>query len=62
MSGDLSYRTRYPEAGTAPTIGWLSGAGPRCLFCHQPAPWWKPIGWTSRLWWCPPCETTWVSG
>jgi hypothetical protein len=36
------------------------------LFCDQPASLFKPVdhgpgGVSGRLWWCPPCETTWVT-
>ncbi len=48
------------DAQTVSTVGWLAGTGPSCLFCGQPAPWWKPANLEgARLWWCPPCETTW---
>jgi len=53
------------DAQTASTVGWFSTTaatpGPPCLFCNQPALWWKPVGWIRKLWWCPPCETTWMT-
>ncbi len=56
-------RSSFAEQATSSTVGWLhtTDGAPCCLFCGQPARWWKPQGWTDRLWWCPPCETTWVS-
>jgi len=41
-------------------------AGPECLFCGEPARAFKPLDPASlatlkRLWWCRPCETTWVA-
>jgi hypothetical protein len=40
--------------------------GPECLFCGEPARAFKPLNQGSlatlkRLWWCRPCETTWVA-
>jgi hypothetical protein len=56
------------HAATSSTTGWIEaheGHGSRCFFCGDPAGAFKPLarGWTSsvkRLWWCRPCETTWV--
>ena len=57
------------HAATASAVGWIrtSGdAGPECLFCGRPARVYKPLDEGSlaslkRLWWCRPCETTWVA-
>jgi hypothetical protein len=57
------------HAATASTTGWIeshAGDGPACLFCEQPAGAFKPLHEGSlatlkRLWWCRPCETTWVA-
>jgi hypothetical protein len=58
------------HAATSTTTGWLepaSGTGPECLFCGDPARRYKPLneGGTltslRKLWWCRPCETTWVA-
>ena len=40
--------------------------GPECLFCGEPAGAFKPLdrgalATLKRLWWCRPCETTWVA-
>jgi hypothetical protein len=40
--------------------------GPECLFCGEPARAFKPLDQGTlttlkRLWWCRPCETTWVA-
>jgi hypothetical protein len=56
------------HAATASTTGWIentAGRGSKCLFCANPAGAFKPLdyGWAhsvQRLWWCRPCETTWV--
>ncbi|HEY2958973.1 MAG TPA: hypothetical protein VGM21_12320 [Actinomycetota bacterium] len=56
------------HAATASMTGWIenrAGQGSPCLFCGDPAGAFKPLGmgWThfvQRLWWCRPCETTWV--
>ena len=56
-------------AATASTRGWIEArvdGGPECLFCGQPARAFKPLDQGSlatlkRLWWCRPCETTWVA-
>jgi hypothetical protein len=56
------------HAATASTMGWIenrAGHGSPCLFCGNPAGAFKPLdqGWghfVQRLWWCRPCETTWV--
>jgi ABC-type sugar transport system ATPase subunit len=58
------------EAGKSTVVNCLAGvhpatSGPQCLFCGDPAGAFKPLdqGWSSsvkRLWWCRPCETTWV--
>jgi hypothetical protein len=57
------------HAATASTTGWIQGrggAGPACLFCCEPARAFKPLDegtltTLKRLWWCQPCETTWVA-
>jgi hypothetical protein len=56
------------HAATASTVGWIEAhaAGPECLFCDQPAWAFKPLregtlATIKRLWWCRPCETTWVA-
>ena len=56
------------HGATVSTVGWIeaAGNGPVCYFCDQPAELFKPIdrgprGIPGRLWWCPPCETTWVT-
>jgi hypothetical protein len=56
------------HAATSTTTGWIenrAGHGSQCWFCGDPAGAFKPLaqGWSSsmqRLWWCRPCETTWV--
>jgi hypothetical protein len=56
------------HAASASTPGWIESDpvhGSRCLFCGDPGGAFKPLnqGWASsvkRLWWCRPCETTWV--
>jgi hypothetical protein len=56
------------HAATASATGWIDnreGRGSTCLFCGNPAGAFKPLdqGWAHdvrRLWWCRPCETTWV--
>lgn len=53
---------------TASTTGWIEAVneGPKCLFCGEPARLYQPLatgvllGHIHMLWWCPPCETTWV--
>jgi hypothetical protein len=56
------------DAATANMTGWretqAADGSPR-LFYGDPAGAFKPLdpGWSSsvkRLWWCRPCETTWV--
>jgi hypothetical protein len=55
------------HAATTSTIGWIedrTGNGSACMFCSEPATVFKPLNRGSlstlrRLWWCPPCETTW---
>jgi hypothetical protein len=56
------------HAATASRVGWIqtSDPGPECLFCDQPASLFKPVDGgpqsrPGRLWWCPPCDTTWVT-
>ncbi len=52
------------HAATASTTGWIEGrgdSGPECLFCGEPARTFKPLTTHQRLWWCQPCETTWVA-
>jgi hypothetical protein len=49
--------------------GWIEAradGGPECLFCGEPAGAFKPLDQGTlttlkRLWWCRPCETTWVT-
>jgi len=56
------------HAATPSTTGWIENNavhGPQWLFCGDPAGAFKPLdqGWNSslkRLWWCRPCETTWI--
>lgn len=54
------------HAATASTTGWIEagvGVGPACLFCGEPARRFKPLASLTTLkslWWCRPCETTWV--
>ena len=56
------------HAATASMTGWMenrAGRGSPCLFCGNLAGAFKPLnqGWAhvlQRLWWCRPCETTWV--
>jgi hypothetical protein len=56
------------HAATASTTGWIETNavhGPQCLFSGDPAGAFQPLhqGWNSsfkRLWWCRPCETTWI--
>jgi hypothetical protein len=56
------------HAATASATGWLEAGmdgGPDCMFCGEPARSFKPLDQGSlatlkRLWWCRPCETTWV--
>jgi hypothetical protein len=57
------------HAATATTTGWIEAAadaGPECLFCGDRARRYKPLNEGSltslrKLWWCRPCETTWVA-
>ena len=57
------------HALTASTTGWIeAGDGPACMFCGEPAGSFQPLSEGSpvtltlkRLWWCRPCETTWVT-
>jgi hypothetical protein len=56
------------HAATATTTGWIEAAdaGPECFFCGDPARRYKPLNEGSltslrKLWWCRPCETTWVA-
>jgi hypothetical protein len=56
------------HAATASTVGWIKAhaAGLEWLFCDQPAWAFKPLregtlATLKRLWWCQPCETTWVA-
>jgi hypothetical protein len=52
------------HAATASSVGWIEGRGdngPECLFCGQPARVFTPLTTRQRLWWCRPCETTWVA-
>jgi hypothetical protein len=58
---------RYASA-TASTTGWIEAqaGGPECLFCGEAPRAFKPLDEGSlttleRLWWCRPCETTWVA-
>ena len=49
------------QASTASRVGWIEAdfPGPACLFCGKVATLFKPLD-RGRLWWCPPCETTWT--
>jgi hypothetical protein len=57
------------HAATATTTGWIEVAadgGPECFFCGDPAGRYKPLNQGAltslrKLWWCRPCETTWVA-
>jgi hypothetical protein len=57
------------HAATASKSGWIEevdGAGAACFFCGDRARTYKPLyeGWSvtlKKLWWCRPCETTWVA-
>ena len=57
------------HAATASITGWIeahAAGGPECLFCGEPAEAFKPLdrgalATLKRLWWCRPCETTWVT-
>jgi hypothetical protein len=57
------------HAATASAVGWIedrTGTGSACLFCSEPAGAFKPLDHgalasVKRLWWCRPCETTWVT-
>jgi hypothetical protein len=57
------------HAATASATGWIEAGtdgGPDCMFCGEPARSFKPLDQGSlatlkRLWWCRPCETTWVA-
>jgi hypothetical protein len=57
------------HAATASMTGWIEAGtdgGPACMFCGEPAGSFKPLSEGSlatlkRLWWCGPCETTWVA-
>jgi hypothetical protein len=52
------------HAATSSRTGWIETHelhGSRCLFCGDPAGAFKPLAQSvKRLWWCRPCETTWV--
>jgi hypothetical protein len=69
MSMNTTPRLEGMHAATASTTGWIeaaAGGGPECLFCGRPAGRYKPLNegtLTSlrKLWWCHPCETTWVA-
>ncbi|HEV2871671.1 MAG TPA: hypothetical protein VG409_09625 [Actinomycetota bacterium] len=66
---NTSPRLEGMHAATATTTGWIEAAaegGPDCFFCGDPARRYKPLNegtLTSlrKLWWCRPCETTWVA-
>jgi hypothetical protein len=54
------------HAATASSVGWIQASvldASACLFCDEPAGAYKPLYLTTlkRLWWCQPCETTWVA-
>jgi hypothetical protein len=56
------------HAATASATGWVEAqaGGPECLFCGEAPRAFKPLDEGSlttlkRLWWCRPCETTWVA-
>jgi hypothetical protein len=69
MSMNTTPRLEGMHAATSSTTGWIeaaAGGGPECLFCGRPAGRYKPLNegtLTSlrKLWWCRPCETTWVA-
>jgi hypothetical protein len=64
MSLSVNLRLEGVHAETASTVGWIevSGdGGPACLFCDAPARMFKAPATRERLWWCRPCETTWVA-
>jgi hypothetical protein len=69
MTMNTTPRLEGMHAATASTTGWIettAGGGPECLFCERPAGRYKPLseGTSTRLrklWWCRPCETTWVA-
>jgi hypothetical protein len=64
MSRTIKLRLEGMHAATASTVGWIEGrgdSGPECLFCGQSARVFKPLTTCQRLWWCRPCETTWVA-
>ena len=66
---DGAPRLEGMHAETASAAGWIEAAadgGPPCLFCGDRPRAFKPLdgGWLTsrrRLWWCPPCETTWAA-
>jgi hypothetical protein len=63
MSLTVNLRLEGMHAATASTVGWIEvrgDDGPECLFCGEPARTFKPLTTYERLWWCRPCETTWV--
>jgi len=59
------------HAATASTTGWIeasTGGGSECLFCGESTRLFQPLAAAKgplaalkRLWWCRPCETTWVA-
>jgi hypothetical protein len=57
------------HAATATMAGWIevaAGGGPECFFCGDRALRYKPLNEGTattlrKLWWCRPCETTWVA-
>jgi hypothetical protein len=64
MSLAVNLRLEGMHAATASTVGWIEASvdgGPECLFCGEPARAFKPLAMSKRLWWCRPCETTWVA-
>jgi hypothetical protein len=61
-------RLQGMHAATTSVVGWIQShhTGPDCWLCGQPASLFKPVdrgphGASGRLWWCPPCDTTWVT-
>jgi hypothetical protein len=64
MSRTVHIRLEGMHAATASAVGWIEDrgdGGPECLFCAKPARTFKPLPTRERLWWCRPCETTWVA-
>lgn len=47
---------------TSSKVGWieLDSDGPECWQCEQPVRLFKPET-AGRLWWCVPCDVTWIT-